>query len=210
MDWNFETLSAAQRYKLLVSLVVPRPIALITSLGATGLVNAAPFSFFNVLGDDPPIVIVSIEPRDKDTPKDSGRNIEQNGEFVVNLVDESIAERMHACSYALPPEQSEVDSVGFTLAPSHAIKPPRIIEAPAALECRLYQTVTLPKRQLYIGEVLWLHAREGLVDPATLRVNMDSYFPVGRLFANQYCRTRDRFAIEDTQYLEAMRKLGRA
>jgi flavin reductase (DIM6/NTAB) family NADH-FMN oxidoreductase RutF len=209
MDWSFENLSAAQRYKLLVSLVVPRPIALLTSLGPNGVVNAAPFSFFNVLGEDPPIVIVSIEPRGPDTPKDSGRNIESGGEFVVNFVDESIAERMHACAEALPPEQSEVDLVGFTLSPSRAVKPPFIAEAPAALECRLYQTISLPRRQLYIGEVLWLHAREGLVDPATLRVNMDAYFPVGRLFANQYCRTRDRFAIEDSQYLEAMRQLGR-
>lgn len=209
MDWNFETLGAAQRYKLLVSLVVPRPIALITSLGENGVVNAAPFSFFNVLGEDPPIVIVSIEPRGPDTPKDSNRNIEAGGEFVVNLVDESIVERMHACSYALPPEQSEAEMVGFTLAPSRVVTPPYIVEAPAALECRLFQTIELPKRRLYIGAVLWLHAREGLVDPATLRVNMDRYFPVGRLFANQYCRTRERFAVEDKQYLEAMQRLGR-
>ena len=110
MDWNFATLETAKRYKLLAGLVIPRPIALISTQSAAGVVNAAPFSFFNVMADDPPIVIVSIENRVDGRMKDSGRNILESGEFVVNLVDEAIAERMHGCAADFPPEVSEITS----------------------------------------------------------------------------------------------------
>jgi flavin reductase (DIM6/NTAB) family NADH-FMN oxidoreductase RutF len=198
------------RYKLLTGLVVPRPIALLTTIDAAGVVNAAPFSFFNVLGDEPPIVIVSIEDRDNGNLKDSARNIADNGEFVVNLVDESIAERMHECAVDHPPGTSELDIVGFTAAASAKIRPPRISEAPAALECTLHSRINIDTRHLIIGQVRHLHVRDGLVDPATLRVDMQGYRPVGRLFANRYTRTRDQFAYESNTYLERLQKAGRA
>jgi flavin reductase (DIM6/NTAB) family NADH-FMN oxidoreductase RutF len=175
------------------------------------VINAAPFSFFNLMGDDPPILIVSIECRPDGTLKDSARNVLESGEFVVNLVDETTVDRMHACSTDFPPEVSEVTEVGFTTSPSRTIRPPRISECPAALECRLLQKVEIGAgRILAIGQIHWLHVRDGLVDPQTHRVDPEHYFPVGRLFADQYVRTRDRFSVQSSpEYLAAIRKRGR-
>lgn len=209
MEWNFETLEVAKRYKLLVGLVVPRPIALVSSQGAGGVVNVAPFSFFNALGDDPPIVILSIENRDEGPPKDTARNILETREFVVNLVDEPIAAQMHACSEAFAPEVSELERVGFTAAPSHRVAPPRVAESPASLECRLHTHVPIGPRHLLIGEVLWLHVRDGIVDPQTLRIVPDRYHPVGRFYANRYCRTRDQFTIEANEYNRRRAAIGK-
>lgn len=209
MDFDFDKLERPLRYKLLTSLVVPRPIALVTSLGADGVVNAAPFSFFNVLADEPPIVIVSIEDRDSGPMKDTGRNIIERKEFVVNLVDEAIAVQMHGCSNDMPPDVSELQAVGLTPAPSVSIAPPRILEAPAALECTLHSDISIDKRRILIGLVRHLHVRDGLVDPATMRIDMSQYHPVGRLFANRYCRTGDQFALQKNAYLDMMEQAGR-
>jgi flavin reductase (DIM6/NTAB) family NADH-FMN oxidoreductase RutF len=211
MEFDFSALPPATCYKLLVAAVVPRPIALVSTLGADGVVNAAPFSFFNLMGDDPPIVIVSVENRPEGPPKDTRRNIDDTGEFVVNLVDEAMAERMHACSQDFPPGVSEPAEVGFALEPSQVVKPPRIADAPFSLECRLIQRVEInPRRLLAIGQVVWLRARDGLVDPQTMRVDTAQYHPVGRLYADRYIRTRDSFSITSSpHYLEMVKKLGR-
>jgi len=211
MEFDFSTMAPNQCYKLLVSVVVPRPIALVTTLGEVGVVNAAPFSFFNLMGDDPPILILSIELKPNGMAKDTARNIAQQGEFVVNLVDEATAERMHACSHDYPNDVSEVTAVGFTTSPSRAVAAPRITESPVALECKLYQTINIsPQRSLIIGQVVWLHSHEGVFDPQTLRVNMAHYFPVGRLYADRYVTTRDQFAAQGSpEYLAAVRSQGR-
>jgi flavin reductase (DIM6/NTAB) family NADH-FMN oxidoreductase RutF len=209
VDWNFETLNPTQRHKLLSGLVVPRPIALVTTLGREGVLNAAPFSFFNVLGEDPPALVISIGHREGSgvpageqggSLKDTARNIVETGEFVVHLVDEAITERMHGCSLRFPPEVSEVERVGFTTAPSRMVRPPRIVEAPVAMECTLLSRVPLGNHDLYIGRIAWLHVREGLVDPATLKVRIEDYSVVGRLSGSGYVRIRDRFAIDVNAY----------
>jgi flavin reductase (DIM6/NTAB) family NADH-FMN oxidoreductase RutF len=210
MDFDFDTLARPSRYKLLTSLVVPRPIALVTTVGAGGIVNAAPFSFFNVLADEPPIVIISVEDRTGGPMKDTARNIVERKEFVVNLVDEGIAVQMHGCSNDLPPEVSELDAVGLTAAPSVAVAPPRIQEAPAALECTLHSDISIDRRRILIGLVRHLHVRDGLVDPDSLRIDMSRYQPVGRLFANHYCHTGDRFTLQKNAYLDQMEQEGRA
>jgi flavin reductase (DIM6/NTAB) family NADH-FMN oxidoreductase RutF len=196
LEFDFDVLTAHQRYKLMASLIVPRPIALVTTLGEDGTVNAAPFSLFNMLGEDPPIVMISINKRDDDSLKDTARNILRTGEFVVHLTDEPIAEQMHRCGDRLPPDESEVDAVGFTTVPSSAVAPPRIVEAPVAFECRLWERLETESRHILIGKVLRLHARDGLVDTERWRVRLQSYFPVGRFGASFYTRTRDRFAID--------------
>ena len=196
MEFDFDVLTAHQRYKLMASLIVPRPIALVTSLGEDGTVNAAPFSLFNMLGEDPPIVMISINKRDDDSLKDTARNILRTGEFVVHLTDEPIAEQMHRCGDRLPPDESEVDAVGFTTVPSSAVAPPRIVEALVAFECRLWERLETESRHILIGKVLRLHARDGLVDTERWRVRLQEYFPVGRFGASFYTRTRDRFAID--------------
>ena len=117
MDFALPELSPRERYRLLVGLVVPRPIAFITTRGESGAANAAPFSFFNVLGHDPAIVVVSIEARPDGALKDTIRNIERSGEFVVNLVDEALAPAMHQASADYPPGVSEPAATGLTLAP---------------------------------------------------------------------------------------------
>ncbi|MGB8434998.1 MAG: flavin reductase family protein [Burkholderiales bacterium] len=209
MEFDFQTLEVAKRYKLLAGLVVPRPIALVSTRDASGVVNVAPYSFFNALGDDPPICIISVENRDEGPLKDTARNILDTREFVVNLVDESIAEPMHACSAAYPPDTSELDQAGFTAAPSHRVGPPRVAESPVSLECRLHTHIPISLRHLLIGEIVWMHVRDGILDPASLRVVPDQYLPVGRFFGNRYCRTRDQFEIAPNEYNLRRAALGK-
>lgn len=196
MDVRLADLAPKERYRLLIGLVIPRPIALITTKGADGVDNAAPFSFFNVMGEDPPIVVVSLEARADGAVKDTTRNILASGEFVVNLVDEALADAMHVCSGDFPAEISEIDRAGLTLRPSVDVAPACIAESPVNLECRVHQTVEMgPRRLIVIGEVVRLHAHDDIVDPATKRIHDGAYKPIGRLYANLYCRTGERFAL---------------
>lgn len=196
MDIDFDAITEYQRYKLMASLIVPRPIALVTTLGPTGVVNAAPFSMFNMLGEEPPIVMISINRLGDGAQKDTAANIERTGEFVVHLADEPMALAMHRCGERLPPEQSELDLAGLTAAPSQRVKPPRIAEAPVAFECTLWETLATESRQIFIGRVRWLHARDGLIDTEAWRVRLQDYHPVGRFGASFYVTTRDRFSLE--------------
>jgi flavin reductase (DIM6/NTAB) family NADH-FMN oxidoreductase RutF len=197
MQLDFAQLTEYQRYKLMASLIVPRPIALVTSLGENGVVNAAPFSMFNMLGEDPPIVMLSINrKRDDGKVKDTARNILASKEYVVHLVDESVATRMHRCGAYLGPDESEIDHVGFTVTPSNAVRPPRIVEVPVAFECVLHEKLVTESRYILIGRILWMHARDDLIDLERYRVKLQNYFPVGRFGASFYTRTRDRFAID--------------
>ncbi|MSQ20146.1 MAG: flavin reductase family protein [Betaproteobacteria bacterium] len=209
-QFGFGKLARADRYKLLVALVVPRPIALVTTLGPKGIVNAAPFSFFNVLGDDPPIVIVSVDLTSTGSIKDTARNIAANKEFVCHIVDEPIAEQMHGCAVEAPDDVSEVDLVGFTTAPSMQIKPPRIVEAPVAMECVLHSNVDMGTRNLFIGRILQLHVRDGIIEPQTLRRHDGAFKPIGRLYANRYCKLGEEIAFDSNQYVEAMKRMGKA
>jgi len=143
MELDLENEYAARAYPILASLVTPRPIALVTTLSADGRVNAAPFSFFNLLGADPPICAFAPGDRDDDTPKDTARNVRATHEFVVNLVDEAIAEAMNQCAAPLPFGESELARAGLHAAPSSLVKPPRIAEAPASLECVEWGTLQI-------------------------------------------------------------------
>lgn len=203
MNIDFSQITAYQRYKLMASLIVPRPIALITTLGENGVVNAAPFSMFNMLGEDPPVVVVSINRLHDGRLKDTAANILANGELVVHLADEPIADKMHDCGEAVPPHVSEIELVEFTTAPSSMVRPPRIAEAPVAFECVLHEKLETESRYIFIARVLCLHVRDGLVDVEKWRVRLQEYFPVGRFGASFYVRTRDRFAIEGAEVRES-------
>jgi flavin reductase (DIM6/NTAB) family NADH-FMN oxidoreductase RutF len=196
MEIDFAQLTAYQRYKLMASLIVPRPIALVTTVGANGIANAAPFSMFNMLGEDPPILMLSINRLKDGRLKDTAANILASGEFVVHISDEAMAAQMHACGESLPPEVSELERFGLHALPSQTVKPPRIAEAPVAFECVLHEKLETESRYVFIGRVKWLHAREGLVDTETWRVRLQDYHPVGRFGASFYITTRDRFAID--------------
>jgi len=196
MDIDFATLTEYQRYKLMASLIVPRPIALITTMSENGIVNAAPFSMFNMLGEEPPIVMVSINRLKDGSLKDTAANIAREKEFVVHISDEAMAEKMHRCGERLPTDVSELTHVGLTPVSSKAVKPPRIAEAPVAFECTLWETLETTSRQIFIGQVRWLHAREGLIDTALWRVRLQEYFPVARFGASYYVNTRERFSLD--------------
>lgn len=194
---DFGQLSPRSRYKLMTGLIVPRPIALVTTLGEAGVVNAAPFSLFNMMGEDPPLVVVSVSKKDHGALKDTARNILRGREFVVHLCDEPMAEAMHACSAELPPEVSEVECFDLPVQPSNAVRPPRITRAPVAFECVLDEHLENASRHIFLGRVLWMHARQGLVDLATHRVKLEEYTAVGRFGAGLYVRTGDRFSLGD-------------
>jgi len=196
MELDLEGRHADRAYAIVASLVTPRPIALVTTLGPDGVVNAAPFSFFNVLGGDPPIVAVAPGDRDNGTPKDTARNVRLTHEFVVNLVDESIAEPMNRCASSLPYGVSELEHAGLTAAPRSVVKPPRIAEAPANLECVEWGTLQIGGNRLIIGVVKRVHLRDELFDAEKLRVRSENLKIIGRMASpNWYCRTRDRFEM---------------
>jgi len=154
MSIDFTQITAYQRYKLMASLIVPRPIALVTTLGPGGVLNAAPFSMFNMVGEDPPLVMISVNRfSQQGSLKDTAANILARGEFVVHLPDEDIAEQMHACGETHPPHVSEAELVGFTAAPSDSIAVPRILEAPVAFECVLHEHLENDSRHVYLRRV---------------------------------------------------------
>lgn len=197
MEIDLEKEHPDRAYPLLASLIVPRPIALVSTLGPGGTVNVAPFSFFNVLGANPPIVGFCPGNRPEGGPKDSARNIRASHEFVVNLVDEATAEKMNLCASSLPYGESELGISKYTPAPSSAVKPPRLAEAPASLECREWGTLEIGGNRLIIGLVLKLHVRDELFDREKLRIKADRYFPIGRMMSpDWYCRTADRFEMK--------------
>lgn len=195
MELDLEGQYAERAYAILTALVIPRPIALVTTLGPDGVVNAAPFSFFNVLGAEPPIVAFAPGDREDGTPKDTARNVRLNHEFVVNLVDETIAEAMNRCAASLPYGVSELEQAGLTTAASSSVKPPRIAEAPASLECTEWGTLQIGNNRVVIGIVKRVQVREDLFDLATSRVRVDQLTLIGRLNAHGYCRIRDRFEM---------------
>jgi flavin reductase (DIM6/NTAB) family NADH-FMN oxidoreductase RutF len=203
LHFDFATLPREQRYKLLVGLVVPRPIALVTSLGPGGIVNAAPFSFFNVFSEDPPLVVLGLQSKPDGTPKDTPTNVREHGAFVVNLVDEALAERMNVCAVDFPDDMSEVEAAGLDLTPSAAVPVPRIAAAPVSLECRHYMTLEVSRaRRLCIGEVVYLHVRADIVDAERLHVDIRAYRPVARLFGNWYARLGETFQLKRQSYAE--------
>ncbi len=183
--------STGDNYKLLTNLVVPRPIAWVTSVSESGVVNLAPFSFFNAVGAEPLFVVISVGRRDDGEPKDTARNISTGRDFVVNLVTEELLGAMNVSSVELPPDESELVAAGVHAAPSERVAAPRLAEALVSLECRLHQAIALGANTLFIGEVVMFHVADHLVD-ARLRVK--GFEPLGRLGSpSVYCRTGDRF-----------------
>ena len=190
-------------YKLLTNLVVPRPIAWISSLSQSGVINLAPFSFFNAVGSDPMYVVVGIGRRDSGEPKDSARNIQNSGEFVVNLVTEDLLAAMNITAAEFPPDESELSAVNLHAAPSVRLKAPRLAEAQASLECKLFQSQPLGTNTLYIGEVVMFHVADHLLGP---RLHINNFAPIGRLGSpSMYCRTTDRIELARVTYAQWQR-----
>src|SRR4029077_1058847 len=159
MELDIEAEFADRAYAILASLVMPRPIAFVTSISPDGKINAAPFSFFNLLGADPPILAIAPGDRDDGTPKDTAQNIRLMHEFVVNLVDESIAEAMNKCAASLPYGENELDHAGLHTFPSSLVKPPRILESPVSLECKEWGTLHIGDNRVVVGLIKRVHLR---------------------------------------------------
>lgn len=183
-------------YKLLAGLVIPRPIAWISSWSDNGVANCAPFSFFNLVSADPPMCAIGINARSTGKIKDTVLNIRRSGEFVLNLVDEANAKAMRITGDDTPREVSEFERSGLTPVPSAKVAQPRILEAAASLECVVDRLIAIHERQeIVLAKIVHLHTREGIVDEATMRISEQAYWPIGRLYGNKYCTTRDRFEL---------------
>jgi flavin reductase (DIM6/NTAB) family NADH-FMN oxidoreductase RutF len=194
------THSSADNYKLLTNLVIPRPIAWVTSQNQEGIVNLAPFSFFNAVGSDPLYVMISIGRNDSGSSKDTAANIQANGEFVVNLVTEDLFHAMNVSAADFPAGQSELEAAGLHAAPSVRIKVPRVAEVQASLECKLFSTQPIGAHTLYIGEVVMFHVDDRLMGP---RLHVNHFAPIGRLGSpSVYCRTTDRFDVPRISYAQ--------
>ena len=202
-DFDLTQLAVRDRYKLVCGIVVPRPIALVTSVDADGRVNAAPFSFFNVFSDDPVQIVLGLQHKADGTPKDTTRNLAAAKHFVVNMVDEPLAAVMNECAIDFPPDIAEVEALGIRTLPGVSVPVPRFADAPFALECRKTVSLTFSNsRELLIGEVVRIHARAGLVDPASLYIDTASYRPIGRLAGMQYCRQGEVFEMTRQTYAD--------
>jgi flavin reductase (DIM6/NTAB) family NADH-FMN oxidoreductase RutF len=196
MLFDFADIAARERYKLLVSTITPRPIAWVVSQDSSGVVNAAPFSFFNAFAGEPPVVGIGMGSHKPGQPKDSRRNIRETGQFVVNLVSEETAEAMNVTAIGFEPGVDELIQAGLTTCPSVRVRPPRIAESPVAMECELMQIVDLGSDSgLVLGRVLAMHVRDDAVlDAANHYIDTPRLKLIGRMHgADWYARTSDLF-----------------
>jgi len=199
MQIDVKSANVVDVYHALVGCVVPRPIAWVTTLGSTGIVNLAPFSFFNTFGANPPVIVFSPTRRRDGSKKDTLLNLEKLGEFVVHSAVESLAEKVNLSSKEIPAEESEIELTGLRTLPSSRIKPPRLADAPVALECVVRQIVPVGdgpiSASLVIGEIVLFHIDDavldvhGKVDPRKLQA-------IARLGGDYYCRSTDLFEMQ--------------
>src|ERR1700741_1302379 len=152
--------STADNYKLLTNLVVPRPIAWVTSQNEHGVINLAPFSFFNAVGNKPLFVIISVGKNDDGSDKDTARNIKRNGEFAINLVTEELFAAMNISAANFPADESELGAIGLHPVASQRISVPVVATAQACMECKLYSQQPLGNYTLFIGEVVMFHVAD--------------------------------------------------
>jgi flavin reductase (DIM6/NTAB) family NADH-FMN oxidoreductase RutF len=196
MLFDFETLSPQERYKLLVSTVVPRPIAWVVTQDPAGALNAAPYSFFNVMSGDPPVLVIGIGGRKPGDAKDTGQNIRETGQFTVCLVNHATSEQMNITAIDFPPEIDEIAEAKLTTLPSTRIKPPRIAESPVSFECERMMGIELGiDRTLVLGRVVAMHVRDDCVmDAARCYIDTPKLDLIGRMHgAGWYAKTSDLY-----------------
>lgn len=185
-------------YRAIVGLVVPRPIAWVTTVDDRGRVNLAPFSFFNAFGANPPVVVFSPTLRRDGSKKDTLRNVESTGEFVINLAVEKLALEVNATSKELPTGDNEAAHAGLELVPSERVRPPRVARSPAHLECRVLQIISIGTgaiaANLVIGEVMLIHVSEDVID-AKGAIDPRKLQAIARLGGDYYCRSTELFEM---------------
>ncbi|MGB3203127.1 MAG: flavin reductase family protein [Nodosilinea sp.] len=199
MDIDPELLDPSTRYKLLIGSVVPRPIAFVSSLSPQGVVNLAPFSYFNAVGHKPLALMFSVSRKPDGSDKDTLRNVRPpseggTGEYVINLAIESYAHQVAECAEPLAYGESEFDYVNLSPAPSRVVEPPRVAESPVAFECRTLHIVPVGEFSMVIGQVVHLFVRDDVLQENS-RIDTDKLGAIGRMAGYEYCRTGDRFEI---------------
>lgn len=191
-----ESISERDNYKFLIGSVIPRPIAFITSINSEGVVNGAPFSYFNIVSSNPPLLSVSIQRRNGEK-KDTLRNIEQQQSFVLHISDDGYIDKLNQTAAQLPPNQSEIALTNLTLIPSETIATPAISEAKVRYECTVQQIVDLPNSELIIANITCYHIDDELY--ANGRINAAKLNPISRLAGNDYAHLGETFTLERPQ-----------
>jgi flavin reductase (DIM6/NTAB) family NADH-FMN oxidoreductase RutF len=191
-------LGTRETYRMMVHLITPRPIAWVSSVSPAGVVNVAPFSFFNGVAASPPTLLFSAVNRRDGTPEDTVRNVEATGQFVVNVVSHDLRVAMNATSEELPYEHSELEACGLTALPSERVRPPRIAGVKAAFECERHQIVNVGEgplaARIVIGRILLIHLADEVLD-ATGNVDPRVLDTIGRMGGEGYTRTTDLFYL---------------
>lgn len=199
MQFNPDELHQKEVYKLLTGLIIPRPIAWVSTINEEGISNLAPFSYFNAVGDDPPHVMISIS-RGGYLNKDTLNNILNNNEFVVNLVTEELAEKMNSTAHPLQPHESEFEFANVLAGISTKVKPPLVSESPVSMECVMVHHYNLEQHKnggstIIIGRVVQFHVEEGILDDK-FHVNVEKYQPISRLAGANYAKLGELFTIK--------------
>jgi flavin reductase (DIM6/NTAB) family NADH-FMN oxidoreductase RutF len=205
-----QTLGERETYKLLIGCVVPRPIAWVSTVDLAGVHNLAPFSFFNAIGSNPPAISISIGYVDSvDGRKDTLRNISDTGEFVVNIVDEDLAQAMNATSASYPPGVDEFEIAGLVAVPCATVRPARVAGAPVSLECKLFTMVPVGQgpgsATLAIGVIQMIHARADIIN-ARRYIDITKLRPIARLAGASYAYVHETFDMVRPVYDKATGK----
>ena len=196
MDFDPAALSPRDAYRLMISCIIPRPIAFVTTLSRDGATNLAPFSFFNGVSSDPPVVSIAVASKRDGSKKDTWRNIEETGEYVINVVVPELMDAVIVGAKELPHGVSELEMSGLKTLPSTKVKPPRLEASPINLECTLLRIVEVEETALILGRVVMVHAKDEIVDGG--RVDPRRLTFVGRLGDDLYCRVNDLFERKRT------------
>ncbi len=193
---NFAELTPREAYKVMIGTIVPRPIAWVTTVSPEGVVNAAPYSFFNCLSADPPILALGVENKPDRSFKDTAYNIRMTECFTVNIVDRANAGTMSVTAAAFGPEVDELEMAGLTAVPGEKVACPRIAEAPVAFECRRYLGIEVSSaREIILGQIVMAHVREDVIDLGTYYSNHEKLDAIGRMGGNGYAGTLDYFDL---------------
>jgi flavin reductase (DIM6/NTAB) family NADH-FMN oxidoreductase RutF len=196
MHFSIAEMAPNQIYNLLIGLVAPRPIALVTSMNEDGRINAAPYSSYNYLCTDPPVVGLGVmnRPGGKFVPKDTARNIRRTREFVVNVVTEDLAHPMNICATEFPEEVDELEMAGLETAPSKLVKVPRIKQAHAALECEEFTSMEIGNSRIILGKVVAMYVEDQFVDPTGPYILGEELHAIGRMNGlGSYVKTQNAF-----------------
>ncbi|WP_396178122.1 flavin reductase family protein [Flavobacterium sp.] len=202
MEFNPENLHQKEVYKLLTGLIIPRPIAWVSTINEEGMANLAPFSYFNAVGDDPPHVMISIS-RSGHLNKDTLNNILNNKEFVVNMVTEDLAEKMNLTAHPLQPHESEFDFADIAIGNSKKVRPPLVANSPVSMECEMVHHYNLENHKnggstIIIGRVIYFHIKDDILLDH-FHVDLTKYQPISRLSGANYAKLGELFTIKRPQ-----------